>query len=100
MWYLAESINRRGAHPPKKLNSPVDAVVVGRGPPTGGNDLVDDQLGGRGRRAAAVEGATEVIDQNRGAATSQLDRVGRTEAATPAGDDGYSSVEAHVRATH
>ena len=70
-----------------------DAVGVGHRLATGGDDLVDDRLGGRGVGTAAVAGAAEVVDDDLGALGSEQQGVLAADAAPAAGDDRNSSVQ-------
>ncbi len=73
-----------------------DAVAVGYRLATEGLDLFDDPLGGCGRAAASVDGATEVVDDDTSSTTGELERVLAAEAAACTGDDRYLAVESEV----
>ena len=58
----------RGLHDRLAALGRGDGVGVGDGLAAGGLDLVDDQLGGAGVAAGAVDGAAEVVDDDERAA--------------------------------
>ena len=60
---------------------------------TGGDDLVDDLLGGPGIGARSVGGAAEIVDDDGGALTGEQQRLGAADASTRARDDGDLPVE-------
>src|SRR5699024_8079421 len=64
-----------------------DVASVDHGLATGGGDLVDDQLGGGGGPALAVDVSAEVVYDDLGSALCQCEGVGAAEATPGAGDD-------------
>jgi hypothetical protein len=49
-----------------------DGIVVGHSGPPARGDLVDNGLSGIGRSPVAVDGATDVVDDDAGSATRQF----------------------------
>ena len=70
-----------------------DVVVVGDRLATGGDDLVDDLLGGRRVGASPVRVAAEVVDDDLGALPGEKEGVLPTDASSRAGDDGDATLE-------
>ncbi len=69
-----------------------DVVAVRGGFAAGGADLLDDRVRGRVVSSAAVELDAEVVDDDLRALAGQLERVGATQPAARAGDDGDATL--------
>ncbi len=72
-----------------------DAMSVGNSRPAGTNDLVDDSLRDTDINAVSTRFDTEIVDNDVRSASSELQRVVATEAATRPGDDDDLTVETH-----
>ena len=64
-----------------------DRGAVGEGFAAGVGDLLDDSFRGCRVAAGAVDGATQVVDHDLGAALGELDGMAAAQAAAGAGDD-------------
>src|SRR6202035_3741523 len=77
-----------------------DVVAVGDGGTAGALDLVDDGLRGARVASGAVAVDPEVVDDDLRALAGELERMGSTEAASRAGDDGDSPLtDSHAAGT-
>ena len=74
----------------------LDRVVVGDRLAAGGDDLVDDLVGGRGRLALAGEAAAEIVDDDLGAAAREEQRVRASEPVACSRDDRDLSIETQL----
>src|SRR5699024_7764799 len=76
------------------------AVMIGDGLAAGLPDGLDDDIRRRARRAATVDRAAEIVDDDLGAARRQHDGVRTAEPAPRPGHHGNAAIESNAHAIH